>query len=377
MSKSYYSLGLMSGTSGDGVDTSIIQSDGDTQYKVIFDKYFKYTQDIYENIHNLKDKINNSKDLKNLSKEMEPLEKEITLFHARAVNEIIKESKSNIDFIGFHGQTVYHNAKEKISKQLGDGKLLSQLTKKTVIYDFRQNDLKNDGQGAPLTPMFHKLLAYKYKFKIPLTFLNIGGISNLTHIDHLNNLWGWDVGPGNCLIDQWVRLNSKNKYDQDGKIARSGKINKIVLNSALESYPEINSSDDRPKSYDVKDFDLSFVQGLSLEDGAATLTEYTAEILTTRLRNTLAGGPSDRAPAGAKSIVITGGGRKNKLLIKSIREKMKVPILLIDDYGINGDFIESQAFAYLAIRSYLKLPISFPETTGVTKPSTGGVIINN
>ena len=257
MSKSYYSLGLMSGTSGDGVDTSIIQSDGDTQYKVIFDKYFKYTQDIYENIHNLKDKINNSKDLKNLSKEIEPLEKEITLFHAKAVNEIIKESKSNIDFIGFHGQTVYHNAKEKISKQLGDGKLLSQLTKKTVIYDFRQNDLKNDGQGAPLTPMFHKLLAYKYKFKIPLTFLNIGGITNLTHIDHLNNLWGWDVGPGNCLIDQWVRLNSKNKYDQDGKIARSGKINKIVLNSALESYSEINSSDDRPKSYDVKDFDCA------------------------------------------------------------------------------------------------------------------------
>jgi len=368
MSKSYCSLGLMSGTSGDGVDASIIQSDGDTEYKVILDKYFEYSQNIYENIHNLKDKINNSKDLKNLSKEIQSLEKEITLFHAKVVNEIIKKSKSNIDFIGFHGQTVYHNAKEKISKQLGDGKLLSQLTKKTVIYDFRQNDLKNDGQGAPLTPMFHKLLTNKHKLKTPLIFLNIGGVANLTHIDYLNNMWGWDVGPGNCLIDQWVRLNSKNKYDQDGKIAKSGKINKIVLNSALGSYLKIKSSDDRPKSYDVKDFDLSFVRGLSLEDGTATLAEYTSEILAIRLRNIL---------TGVKSIVITGGGRKNKFLIKSIREKMKVPVLLIDDYGIDGDFIESQAFAYLAIRSYLKLPISFPETTGVDEPCTGGVIVKN
>ncbi len=368
MSKSYYSLGLMSGTSGDGVDSSIVQSDGDIEYKVILDKYFKYSQDIYENIHFLKNKINTSIDLKNLSKEIDSLEKEITIFHAKAANKIIKEFKSNIDFIGFHGQTVYHNAKEKISKQLGDGKLLSRLTKKTVIYDFRQNDLKNDGQGAPLTAKFHKLLAYKHKFKTPLTFLNIGGVTNLTHIDHLNNMSAWDVGPGNCLIDQWIRLNSKNRYDQDGKIARSGKINKIVLNSALKNYSQINSSGDRPKSYDVKDFDLSFVRGLSLEDGAATLTEYTSKILTTRLINTL---------VGEKSIVITGGGRKNKFLIKSIREKMKVPVLLIDDYGLDGDFIESQAFAYLAIRSYLKLPISYPETTGVSKPCTGGVIIIN
>ena len=366
----------MSGTSGDGVDASIIQSDGDTEYKVILDKYSNYNQVIYENIHNLKGKINNSKDLNNLSKEIQSLEKEITLFHAKAANEITKKCKSNIDFIGFHGQTIFHNAKEKISKQLGDGKLLSKLTKKTVVYNFRENDLKNDGQGAPLTPIFHKLLAYKHKFKIPLTFLNIGGIANLTHIDHLNNMWGWDVGPGNCLIDQWIRQNSKNKYDQDGEIARSGKINKIVLNTALKSYLEINSSDNRPKSYDIKDFDLSFAQGLSLKDGAATLTEYTSEILTTRLRNTLVRGSSDRT-LGAKNIVITGGGRKNKFLIKRIREKIKVPVLLIDDYGIDGDFIESQAFAYLAIRSYLKKFITFPNTTGVKKPCLGGIVFKN
>ena len=130
MRKFFFSLGLMSGTSGDGVDASIIQSDGDTEYKVILDKYFKYTQNIYNNIHTLKDEINDSKDLLNLSKKIQLLEKEVTLFHVNVVNEIIKESKLNIDFIGFHGQTIFHNAKEKISKQLGDGKLLATLTKK-------------------------------------------------------------------------------------------------------------------------------------------------------------------------------------------------------------------------------------------------------
>ena len=129
MSKFYCSLGLMSGTSADGVDASVIQSDGDTEYKVILDKYFKYSQSIYEKIHNLKEEINNSKDLKNLSEKIQPLEKEITIFHANAVNEIIKNSRLNIHLLGFHGQTIFHNAKEKISKQLGDGMLLSQITK--------------------------------------------------------------------------------------------------------------------------------------------------------------------------------------------------------------------------------------------------------
>ena len=161
MSKFYYSLGLMSGTSADGVDASIIQSNGDNEYKVILDKYFKYSQSIYESIHNLKEEINNSRDLQNLSEKIQSLEKEITLFHVDIVNKISENIKLKIDFIGFHGQTIFHNAKEKISKQLGDGKLLSKLTKKSVIYDFRQNDLKKGGHGAPLTPIFHKLLKKK------------------------------------------------------------------------------------------------------------------------------------------------------------------------------------------------------------------------
>ena len=359
MSKYFYSLGLMSGTSGDGVDASIIQSDGDTEYKVILDKYFKYTQNIYENIHNLKDKINDSKDLKNFSRKIEILEKEITLFHAKAVNEIIKESKFNINFIGFHGQTIFHNAKERVSKQLGDGELLSKLTKKTVVHNFRQNDLKNGGQGAPLTPIFHKLLKNKYKLKLPIVILNVGGIANVTSIDVNDNIYSKDIGPGNCLIDQWMRNNSKFNYDEEGKVAKSGKVNQIILNKALKNFKDNKES----KSYDVKDFNLSFVRGLSLADGAATLTEYTSEILYQNLKN--------------KNIIVSGGGRKNKFLLKSIEEKNNISLKLIDDFGIDGDFVESQAFAYLAIRSYLKLPISFPETTGINRPCTGGVIIKS
>ena len=363
MSKSFCSLGLMSGTSGDGIDASIIQSDGDNECQLISDKYFKFSEDIYKNIHNLKDKIINLKDLKNFSKEIEVLDKEITLFHAESVNKIIKETKENIDFVGFHGQTIYHNAKEKISKQLGDGELLSKLIKRTVIYNFRKNDLINGGQGAPLTPIFHRLIKNKYKFKTPLIILNIGGIANVTGININDYMYSNDIGPGNCLIDKWIRINSGMKYDEDGKIAKSGRINKKILNKELENFKNIKGS----KTYDVKDFDISFVKGLSLENGAATLTEYTSEILQKNLRI------SKKSPE--KNIIICGGGRKNKFLVKSIEEKIKIPLKLIDEFGIDGDFVESQAFAYLAIRSYLNLPISFPETSGVNEPCTGGVLV--
>ena len=208
--KSYYSLGLMSGTSMDGVDSSIIQSDGVNKYKVILDKYFEYPKGIYKDLTKLRDKIKNSKDLKKFSKELKSLEKEITLFHAIAVNEIVKKSKVNIDFVGFHGQTIFHNPSEKISIQLGNGKLLSKLTKKTVVYNFRKNDLKKGGRGAPLTPIFHKLLKTKFKIKYA-AFVNIGGIVNVTFFNDILPMKGTDVGPGMCLIDQWVRQNSKKK----------------------------------------------------------------------------------------------------------------------------------------------------------------------
>ena len=366
MNKSYFSLGLMSGTSADGVDASIIQSNGDNEYEVILDKYFQYDENIYENIHNLKKQINNSKDLKIMSEKIKILEKEITLFHVNAVNKIIKDFKSKIDFVGFHGQTIFHNAKEKISKQLGDGKLLSELTKKSVIYNFRQNDLENGGHGAPLTPIFHKVLKTKFKIKETI-FVNIGGITNITDLSDDGKMSGRDIGPGMCLIDNWLREKIKKNYDKDGIIAKSGKVNNISLDKLIKNFFEeekkINS--ETVQSFDTKYFNSSFVKDLSLEDGAATLTEFTARIIIYAL---------EAINGNKKKIILCGGGRKNIFLVEKLK-KVHDSIKLIDEYGIDGDFIESQAFAYLAIRSYLRLPISFPKTTGVNKPCSGGVII--
>ena len=367
MSKSYYSLGLMSGTSMDGVDASIIQSDGKTKYKAVLDRYFEYSKDIYENLTIFRDKIKNSKDLKKFSKELKLVEKKITLFHAKVVGEILKKSKVNVDFVGFHGQTIYHNAQENISKQLGDGKLLSKLTKKTVIYDFRQNDLKKGGEGAPLTPVFHQMLEKKFNIK-PVSFINIGGILNRTTIWNDGELSARDMGPGMCLIDRWIRTNSKKKYDVNGDIAKSGKINNIILDQALDNF---RATDPNRLSYDISDFDFLFASArdLSLEDGAATLTEYTAQMILLDFKFI-------EEPNIKEKTILCGGGRKNKFLLKKLKKNSKM-IQLIDEYGVDGDFVEAQAFAYLAIRSYLNLPISFPSTTGVSKPCAGGIIIKN
>tara|TARA_Y100001970_G_scaffold10199_1_gene12047 strand:+ start:15 stop:1175 length:1161 start_codon:yes stop_codon:yes gene_type:complete len=383
MSKSYYSLGLMSGTSMDGVDASVIQTDGKSSYKPILDKYFEYPKAIYKQLTKLRDKIKSSKDLKKFSKEIKNVEKEITLFHAKAVHQILKRTKVNLNFIGFHGQTIYHNAKEKISKQLGDGKLLSKITKKTVVYDFRQNDLQNYGDGAPLAPIFHELLIKKFKIRLPVIILNIGGIANVTSIDKEKNMLCADIGPGNCLIDKWIRDKSKKKYDKNGKIAKSGKTSLKNIKRMIKEFEELQHSNESNgvSTFDVKDFDISYLKDLSLKDGAATITNFTGNIIGKDIASYIADKYIEDKRLAQWQVLVCGGGRKNKELIESIEKSIGIQNMLIDNFesidtfAIDGDFVESQAFGYLAVRSYLKLPISFPETTGCKKPTTGGKII--
>ena len=374
MTKQLISLGLMSGTSSDGVDASIIQSDGENEYKPLYDSYFEYDQDIFEKIHTVKERINNSSQLKSQAIEINDLEKKITLFHAKVIKEIINNSKKKIDIIGFHGQTIFHDQKEKISKQLGDAKLLLQLVNKKIIYNFRENDLNNGGSGAPLSPVFHKLIAQKNKIELPLCILNIGGISNITIINKFdfNELISKDIGPGNCLIDEWMRKNSNSKFDKNGEISKTGTCKKIILDQAQELF--MNRFDREVTSFDTKDFDISFVRGLSLEDGAATLTEFTAKIIAEALNVSL-----KNINTNQWKVLLCGGGRKNKNLIDLIKNNMSKKIIIdsIDKYNINGDYVESQAFAYIAIRSYLNLPISFPKTTGCIRPCSGGTILGN
>jgi len=392
--KIYRALGLMSGTSMDGVDASIVCSSDGKNYISTGNEnqYFEYDKYLYQRLTNLRDKITSSKDLEKYCQELKSIEKEITLFHAKVANVMIKATPEwEPDIIGLHGQTIFHNSDEKLSVQLGDGKLLSQLTKKTVIYEFRNNDLKNGGQGAPLTPIFHQHLVRKISDKSwPVLVLNIGGISNVTSISRFqelidNNkkhdaemkLFAGDIAPGNCLIDEWIRNNSKYKYDRDGLIAKSGKVNKLILNQAIDNFlPKENY---QTKSLDVKDFDISFVRGLSLEDGAATLTHLTARLISEGLIQFMlkSYAPEINTLSKAKCLVC-GGGRKNNYLIEILRKNLNIEELVsIDKYGHDGDFTESEAFAYLAIRSFLGLPISFPNTTGCKEPSTGGVLVKN
>ena len=373
MEKFYTSLGLMSGTSMDGIDVSIIKSNGEDKYEAVFDQYFSYDEEIYRELVNIRNKINSSADLEINSIKLSELERKITLFHATVCKKIISDCSSTIDLIGFHGQTIFHNANEKISKQLGDANLLSSLLKKKVIYNFRINDLINGGQGAPLAPIFHQLLVNQKKIDFPVCILNIGGIANITIISSKdsNDLKSYDIGPGNCLLDEWIRKNSKERFDKNGELAKTGKTDKIILNQAIDNFYNIKSDN---LSFDVKDFDLNFVRGLSIKDGLSTLTDFTASLIYQSIID-----PINFKKDKELNVLICGGGRKNLFLINSIKDKIpsNVNLYLIDDYKIDGDFIESQAFAYLAIRSLLKKEISFPKTTNVKNSCTGGVLVEN
>ena len=364
----------MSGTSGDGVDASIINSDGKRQFKVLINKYYQYTDDISENIYKLKRNINKVEDIKKYVSEINDLERKITLFHSNVVSNCTANIDFEIDLIGFHGQTILHSPKDKYSKQLGDGKLLSQLLKKKVIYNFRQNDLVEGGEGAPLSPIFHQLIVKEKKIDLPICILNIGGISNLTLIrDHKEeNLISKDIGPGNCLIDEWIRRNKKGNYDKNGEAASIGKTNELILNQALEDFENI--TDKNINSFDVNDFEINFLRGLDLEDGASTITDFTSKVIASKLLNEIS-----KSDLKISKIILCGGGRKNKTLIDKIKKYCgkEVKFETTDDYGVDGDFVESQAFAFLAIRSYFKLPISFPNTTGCKLPVTGGVLVEN
>ena len=377
--KIFTSIGLMSGTSMDGVDLSVIKSDGNDQFSSIYNTYKEFDDGLYKQLISLRDKISNFKDLKTHSIEINDVEKKFTLFNSQLINEVIGDINEDIDLIGFHGQTVFHDPKIQISKQLGDGRLLSSLFKKIVINNFRQNDLNHGGQGAPLTPIFHslisKIIQKNFKLKLPINIINIGGITNITQIkedpNNSVNFFAYDVGPGNCLIDDWVRNNKDLKFDKDGNYANIGKVDDLILNQAIDNF-EFKSYE---TSLDVKDFDTSFVKGLSFEDGCATLTKFTAYLIADGLRKI-----NKQNNINPHHYIICGGGRKNKSLMQSIENYLvnkNIIIKDIDDYNFDGNFIESQAFAYLAIRSYLKLPISFPSTTRSKKAISGGDILQN
>jgi len=358
------SLGLMSGTSMDGIDASIIRSDGASHLKIIADDFLVYKPDFKQKLRNYISNIYSLGDIKNSIDEYKKLENELTLCHSEISKKILAKQDAQVDLVGFHGQTIIHKPEKKYSIQMGNPNLLSQLIKKKVVFNFRKNDIKNNGEGAPLSPIYHSLLSKIIYPEEPCIFLNIGGISNFTYCNK-DELISKDIGPGNVLIDEYLKKTKNIDFDKDGLIASSGTVKIDIINQFIEH--DIYNSKNR-HSFDRNEFDFNFVKGLVFEDAVATLNYFTALIISNYLNENF---------SNCSKIILCGGGRKNKKLTDNLKNFLKKNIFEIDDFNFDGDFIESQAFAYLAIRSYLKKNISFPNTTKVSKPITGGEIFKN
>ena len=361
MDNSFIALGLMSGTSLDGIDASIIKSDGENNLDIIDNKYFNYPEEFRKRLSSFILNINNRADIEENISTYKSLERDLTLYHSKISKKIIGENKLNIQLVGFHGQTIIHKPKDGYSIQMGDANLLSQELKEKVIYNFRANDIKNNGEGAPLTPVYHKLLINKFKINNPTLILNIGGISNYTYFFN-DTLAAKDIGPGNVLMDEYLKKTKGINYDKNGDIASSGNINKDIIN---QFYEHEFYNVQQKHSLDRNDFDFSFVKGLEFEDAVATLTYFTALIISQNIKKNF---------DNEIEIILCGGGRRNLALVNHIKKLLKYKIKLIDEFSVDGDFIESQAFAYLSIRSYLNKIISYPSTTNVLNPVTGGEI---
>jgi anhydro-N-acetylmuramic acid kinase len=276
-------------------------------------------------------------------------------------------SSADLDLAGFHGQTVLHErpTKDRIGRtvQLGDAALLARGLGIPVAHDFRTADVAAGGEGAPLAPIYHEALARMAGLEAPVAVLNLGGVANITLIGPDGDMLAYDTGPANGMIDLWVQAKTDARYDADGQLAATGKVDAAAL-AALLDHPYFAAPG--PKSLDRYDFPLTLVEPLSLKDGAATLTAFTAETVALAVR---------AAPAKPTCLIACGGGRHNPTLMAALIARCGVPVKAAEAVGWRGDSIEAEAFAYLAARTARGLPISFPGTTGVAQPMTGGRIV--
>jgi anhydro-N-acetylmuramic acid kinase len=353
-------VGLMSGTSMDGIDAALIDTDGEGH---VVPRGFVTIPYAAEFRGRLRDAAAHALEFHKPGPDalIDAVTAELTGLHAIAVHRLLAETgvdRESVDLIGFHGHTVAHRPDRRWTWQIGDGALLSAATRIPVAFDFRSADVAAGGQGAPLAPGYHR--ARSQGLGRPLGVLNLGGVGNLTWFSE--DAWGsFDTGPANALIDDWVSHHSDQHYDKGGAIAATGTVFEDVLTSMLD-LPWFDLAP--PKSLDRADFSGQPARGLSLADGAATLTAFTAETIR------LALGHVPRL----ERLLVTGGGRHNPTLMKMIAERTGVPTEPVEAVGWNGDALEAEAFAWLAVRTAAGKDISWPETTGVPVAMTGGVL---
>ena len=368
-----WALGLMSGTAMDGVDAALVLTDGigiEAIGPAIGTPYGAAEMDAARTVHGdwrrFRPAVGPDVDL------LLRAEAEVDAAHAAAAARLLsRPGAPDAAIIGFHGQTVAHAPHEGWTWQLGDGAALARALRRPVAWDFRSADMKAGGQGAPLAPFFHFAMARSMGASAPVAVLNLGGVGNVTWIDPRaagpevpGALLAFDTGPANAPIDDWVRAGAGMAFDEGGKLALAGRVDEGLL--ARNSVADW-AARRPPKSLDRNDFAdaAASMAGLSLEDGAATLTALSAR---------LAAGAEAHFPAPVTRWLVTGGGRRNPALMGMLAERVSARVETVEEAGFDGDMLEAQAFAWLAVRAARGLPLSAPGTTGCKTPTAGGRI---
>lgn len=350
----YRAIGMMSGTSMDGIDCALVETDGEQIVNILPPKllypYSDAERDLLRSVQGGKGDVAHA-------------EHELTHIHTRAIKAFLTDfnlKHEDIDLIGFHGQTIFHNPGQRVTWQIGNGLQLAQETGIKVISQFRVMDVAAGGQGAPLVPLYH--LARAGGLPRPLAILNIGGVSNVTYIGADDSLIAFDTGPGNALIDDWLLQHTGQRLDEGGRLASTGRVFQNVIDEVL-ARPFFAKCP--PKSLDRHDFHTTDLSNLSVADGAATLTSLTVQ--TIAAANT-------HFPQPPVAWYITGGGRHNATMMAMLAAALDAPVQPVEALGWDGDFLEADAFGYLAVRAYRQLPLTLPSTTGVKFPLSGGVL---
>jgi len=367
-------IGLMSGTSMDGIDLAVVETDGADVVRRGPSGFVPYEAAFRRRIEAALTDARTIVRRDERPGDLADLEREITLRHARAVERFradFPQAAGRAELVGFHGQTVLHRPEKALTVQLGDGALLARETGLPVVYDMRAADMVHGGQGAPLVPVYHAALARSLPAehrRFPVCLVNVGGISNVTFVPATGDPVAFDSGPGNALIDQWVRAEGGVPFDADGMIASEGGVVRMVVDAYLDSPFFARRA---PKSLDRNDFTLDLAAGLELADGARTLAAVSAGAILKA---------ADQLPEPPKLWIVCGGGRKNPHIVADLRagaEAIGAEVLLAEDVGLDGDAMEAEAWAYLAVRSVLGLPLTYPTTTGCWEAVTGGVLAGN
>lgn len=356
-------VGLMSGTSLDGIDAALIETDGAGHIRPIAFRSDPYSSQARDQLREAA-ALALSFEKPRPSPKIVEAERMLTNRHILAVRQLLTAANmtaDQIDVIGFHGQTIAHRPDRGWTWQIGDGAAMASTLSIRVVNDLRSADVAAGGQGAPLLPVYHRALTAG--MDAPVAVLNLGGVGNISWLgDGPADLIAFDTGPANGLIDDWMLAETGSPYDAHGAFAARGTVDRTVLGAMLDN-PWFDAAP--PKSLDRADFTIAPARGLSAADGAATLTAFTAETVALALRH---------LPSAPKRLIVAGGGRHNPTLMAMIAAAAGLPAEPIEALGWNGDATEAEGFAYMAVRALKGEPISFPGTTGVPQPMTGGMV---